>query len=38
MSQADQAVGVVSAELNGEPAPGVSVLLKRAIQVLGRTR
>ena len=38
MSQADQAVGVVSAELNGEPAPGVPVLLKRAIQVLGRTR
>jgi holliday junction DNA helicase RuvA len=38
MSQADQAVGIVSAELNGEPAPGVPVLLKRAIQVLGRTR
>jgi Holliday junction DNA helicase RuvA len=37
-SQADQAVGVVSAELNGEPAPGVPLLLKRAIQVLGRTR
>ncbi len=37
-SQADQAVGIVSAELNGEPAPGVAVLLKRAIQVLGRTR
>ncbi len=37
-SQADQAVGIVSAELNGEPAPGVPVLLKRAIQVLGRTR
>lgn len=36
--QADQAVGVVSAELNGEPAPGVPLLLKRAIQVLGRTR
>lgn len=36
--QADQAVSIVSAELNGDPAPGVSVLLKRAIQVLGRTR
>jgi Holliday junction DNA helicase RuvA len=36
--QADQAVTVVSAELNGQPAPGVPVLLKRAIQVLGRTR
>jgi Holliday junction DNA helicase RuvA len=36
--QADQAVTMVSAELNGEPAPGVPVLLKRAIQVLGRTR
>jgi holliday junction DNA helicase RuvA len=37
-TQADQAVGVVSAELNGDPAPAVQVLLKRAIQVLGRTR
>ncbi len=36
--QADQAVSIVSAELNGEPAPGVPVLLKRAIQVLGRIR
>jgi holliday junction DNA helicase RuvA len=36
--QADSAVTVVSAELNGEPAPAVPVLLKRAIQVLGRTR
>jgi Holliday junction DNA helicase RuvA len=36
--QADQAVSVVSADLNGEPAPGVPVLLKRAIQVLGRSR
>jgi len=36
--QADQAVNIVSAELNGDPAPGVAVLLKRAIQVLGRTR
>jgi len=37
-AQADQAVGVVSAELNGEPAPAVPQLLKRAIQVLGRAR
>jgi holliday junction DNA helicase RuvA len=37
-SQADQAVGIVAAEIDGEPAPGVPVLLKRAIQVLGRTR
>lgn len=36
--QADQAVSVVSAELNGDPVPGVPLLLKRAIQVLGRTR
>ncbi len=36
--QADQAVNIVSAELNGDPAPGVPQLLKRAIQVLGRTR
>jgi Holliday junction DNA helicase RuvA len=36
--QADQAVSVISAELNGEPAPAVPVLLKRAIQILGRTR
>jgi Holliday junction DNA helicase RuvA len=36
--QADQAVSLVAAELNGDPAPGVPVLLKRAIQVLGRTR
>ena len=36
--QADQAVSVVSAELNGDPAPAVPQLLKRAIQVLGRTR
>ncbi len=36
--QADQAVSVVSAELNGDPAPAVPVLLKRAIQVLGRIR
>jgi Holliday junction DNA helicase RuvA len=37
-SQADQAVGIVASELDGEAAPGVPVLLKRAIQVLGRTR
>ncbi len=37
-TQADQAVGIVAAELGGEPAPGVPQLLKRAIQVLGRTR
>src|SRR4051812_12203730 len=36
--QADQAVSLVAADLNGEPAPGVPVLLKRAIQLLGRTR
>lgn len=36
--QADQAVSLVSSELNGEPAPAVPVLLKRAIQLLGRTR
>jgi Holliday junction DNA helicase RuvA len=36
--QADQAVSLVASELNGEPAPGVPVLLKRAIQLLGRTR
>lgn len=37
-AQADQAVGVVGAELAGEPAPSVPLLLKRAIQVLGRAR
>jgi holliday junction DNA helicase RuvA len=36
--QADQAVSLVAAELNGDPAPAVPVLLKRAIQLLGRTR
>jgi Holliday junction DNA helicase RuvA len=36
--QADQAVAVVAADLGGEPAPAVPVLLKRAIQVLGRAR
>ena len=38
MSQADQAVNSVAAELGKEPAPAVPVLLKRAIQALGRTR
>ena len=36
--QADQAVSLVAAELNGEPAPAVPALLKRAIQLLGRAR
>ncbi len=36
-TQADQAVSLVAGELNGEAAPGVPVLLKRAIQLLGRT-
>ncbi|MGE5828596.1 MAG: Holliday junction branch migration protein RuvA [Micromonosporaceae bacterium] len=36
--QADQAVAVVAAELDGGAAPGVPVLLKRAIQTLGRGR
>jgi Holliday junction DNA helicase RuvA len=36
--QAEQAVGVVATELDGAPVPGVPVLLKRAIQVLGRVR
>jgi Holliday junction DNA helicase RuvA len=36
--QADQAVAAVAAELGDTPAPGVPALLKRAIQVLGRTR
>jgi holliday junction DNA helicase RuvA len=36
--QADQAVVAVTVELNGEPVPGVPVLLKRAIQALGRGR
>jgi holliday junction DNA helicase RuvA len=36
--QADQAVVTVAADLDGEAAPGVAVLLKRAIQTLGRTR
>jgi Holliday junction DNA helicase RuvA len=35
--QADQAVSLVAAEVEG-PAPAVPVLLKRAIQLLGRTR
>lgn len=37
-AQADQAVAVVSTELADDPAPSVPLLLKRAIQVLGRTR
>ena len=36
--QADQAVSVVAADLGGEAAPAVPVLLKRTIQVLGRAR
>jgi Holliday junction DNA helicase RuvA len=36
--QADQAVAAVAADLDGAAAPGVPVLLKRAIQVLGRSR
>jgi Holliday junction DNA helicase RuvA len=36
--QADQAVSVIAADLGGEPAPPVPVLLKRAIQILGRAR
>jgi Holliday junction DNA helicase RuvA len=36
--QADQAVSLVASEINGEPVPGVPVLLKRAIQLLGRAR
>lgn len=35
-NQADQAVGVVAADLGHEPAPAVPLLLKRAIQILGR--
>jgi holliday junction DNA helicase RuvA len=37
-TQADQAVGVVATDLGTEPAPAVPVLLKRAIQILGRAR
>jgi Holliday junction DNA helicase RuvA len=37
-AQADQAVALVSSELADEPAPSVPLLLKRAIQLLGRTR
>jgi Holliday junction DNA helicase RuvA len=36
--QADQAVSLVASEIGNEPAPAVPVLLKRAIQLLGRTR
>ena len=35
-NQADQAVALVAAELDGQPVPGVPVLLKKAIQLLGR--
>jgi Holliday junction DNA helicase RuvA len=37
-AQADQAVALVSSELADEPAPSVPLLLKRAIQLLGRAR
>jgi Holliday junction DNA helicase RuvA len=36
--QADQAVAMVSESLDGQPAPAVPVLLKQAIQALGRGR
>jgi Holliday junction DNA helicase RuvA len=36
-AQADQAVGVVATDLGTEPAPAVPILLKRAIQILGRS-
>lgn len=36
--QAEQAISGVAAEFDGAPVPGVPVLLKRAIQLLGRTR
>jgi Holliday junction DNA helicase RuvA len=36
--QADQAVAAVAENLDGRPAPAVPVLLKQAIQVLGRAR
>jgi Holliday junction DNA helicase RuvA len=35
-AQADQAIGVVATDLGTEPAPAVPILLKRAIQILGR--
>jgi holliday junction DNA helicase RuvA len=37
-AQADQAVATVAEDLDGQPAPAVPVLLKQAIQALGRTR
>ena len=37
-AQADQAVALVSSELADEPVPSVPLLLKRAIQLLGRAR
>jgi Holliday junction DNA helicase RuvA len=36
--QADQAVALVAEDLDGQPVPQVSVLLKRAIQSLGPAR
>jgi holliday junction DNA helicase RuvA len=36
--QAEQAVGAVATELDGSPVPAVPVLLRRAIQLLGRSR
>jgi len=36
--QAEQAIAAVASELDGGPAPAVPALLKRAIQLLGRTR
>jgi Holliday junction DNA helicase RuvA len=36
--QADQAVASVAEQLDGGPVPAVPVLLKQAIQALGRTR
>jgi Holliday junction DNA helicase RuvA len=37
-AQADQAVANVADSLDGQPAPAVAVLLKQAIQALGRSR
>jgi holliday junction DNA helicase RuvA len=38
IGQADQAVAAVAAEYDGQPTPPVPTLLKRSIQLLGRTR
>jgi Holliday junction DNA helicase RuvA len=38
LPQADHAVAVVAEELDGQPAPGVPVLLRQAIRVLGKAR